>query len=422
MIPPNGIGRPSQTDRPHQACEPAEPREPSELVARNLFDEVDRDWDVIVIGAGPAGSAGAISCARRGLKVALVDAKAFPRRKVCGGCLNQVSVQLLRDLVGPENQLWKTARPLNRFALHHRGQKFCFPMPSGCAMDRAVMDQGLVDVAMALGVKFFPNVTAVLAQTDSPHTEHGQAATMSERQVTLAHQRERLTVAARVVVLACGLGNRSAASGLPELQQIATQNSRVGIEAIFEHFPAAYAADTIHMVVARAGYVGLTQITGGRLHVAAAVDRSSLQQHGPGALLADILDSAGAAPLGDEAVVWRGTPPLTARAQRLAAERVFLVGDAAGYVEPFTGEGIRWGLETGIGVAEFAERACAAWDRRLIADWEAWYRRRIAPEQRLCRQITTGLKHPVLRWLAHQTLRVHPRLASMIIQRLNSHG
>ncbi len=408
-----------------QLCEPkqlSEPEGSSELVELNLFSEVDRDWDVIVIGAGPAGSAAAISCARRGLKVALVDAKAFPRRKVCGGCLNQVSVQLLRDLVGRENNLWSTARPLSRFALHHRGQRFCFPMPSGCAMDRAVMDQGLVEVAMEVGVKFLPNMTAALAQTDSTNNEFRQAPSARERLVRFAHQRERLTVAARVVVLACGLGNRSAASGLPELQQVATQNSRVGIEAIYQHVPAAYTADTIHMVVAQAGYVGLTQIAGGRLHVAAAVDRRRLQQHGPSLLLADILRSAGAAPLGEEAVVWRGTPPLTARAQRLAAERVFLVGDAAGYVEPFTGEGIRWGLETGIGVAEFAEQACAAWDRQLIADWEAWYRRRIAPEQRLCRQITTGLKHPVLRWLAHQTLRVHPRLASMIIQRLNSSG
>jgi flavin-dependent dehydrogenase len=290
-------------------------------------------------------------------------------------------------------------------------------------MDRALMDQGLVDVAVELGVTFVPNVTASLNHADAESAELAEperGADSAERLVTLTHQRERVTVAARVVVLACGLGNRSAASSLPELQQVASQSSRVGIEAIYQHFPTAYAADTIHMVVARDGYVGLTQITGGRLHVAAAVDRRSLQQHGPGTLLANILSSAGAASLGDEAVAWRGTPPLTARARRLAAPRIFLVGDAAGYVEPFTGEGIRWALETGIGVAEFAERGCTSWDPRLIEEWEVWYRRRIAPEQRLCRQITSGLKHPVLRWLAHQTLRVHPRLASRIIQRLNS--
>ena len=45
-------------------------------------------WDAIVIGAGPAGALSATLLARQGSSVLLVERRAFPRRKVCGGCLN----------------------------------------------------------------------------------------------------------------------------------------------------------------------------------------------------------------------------------------------------------------------------------------------------------------------------------------------
>ena len=47
------------------------------------------NWDVTVIGAGPAGTVAAIQLAARGMKTLLLDSKSFPRDKVCGGCLNQ---------------------------------------------------------------------------------------------------------------------------------------------------------------------------------------------------------------------------------------------------------------------------------------------------------------------------------------------
>ena len=174
------------------------------------------------------------------------------------------------------------------------------------------------------------------------------------------------------------------------------------------------------MVVGRHGYVGLTQICGRRLHVAAAVDRSALQRMGPAGLTQCIMDEAGAAELAEVAAAdWRGTPPLSCRALRLATQRVFLVGDAAGYVEPFTGEGIRWALQSGVGVVPLLLRSQTAGQSDLGLEWEAWYRAFIEPEQLLCRRLASGLKRTSLRWLAHQTLRVRPKFASRIIERLN---
>ncbi len=372
------------------------------------------EWDVVVIGAGPAGAAAAISAARAGHRVLLVDAKRFPRRKVCGGCLNQISTRLAEQLLGAEHPLWRTSLPLDGFELTHRRQKFCFALPTGFAVDRGELDQSLVDEAQRSGAEFRPATAAELLPLGI--LKFGST---PPRELELVCDHVAQNVSAKVVVVACGLGGRAVGENIA-LQQIPSDSSRVGIEAIFTRIPAEYSERTIHMVVASTGYVGLTRISAGRLHVAAAVDRLALQRQGPAELAQAILRTAGAAPLlGDDSATWRGTPPLTAKAKHLAERRVFLVGDAASYVEPFTGEGIRWALETGTGVGPLVTRAVQGWEDDLIRQWERWYRLHIEPEQRLCRHITTGLKHATTRWLAHQTLRFQPRFATSIIARLN---
>ena len=69
-------------------------------------EPISNQWDVIIVGAGPAGCAAAIAVAEQGRAVLLLDAKEFPRRKVCGGCLNPNSIGLLRELIGKEDPLW----------------------------------------------------------------------------------------------------------------------------------------------------------------------------------------------------------------------------------------------------------------------------------------------------------------------------
>lgn len=370
---------------------------------------VSRSWDVVVVGSGPAGSSAACAVSRAGMRVLLVDAKRFPRRKVCGGCLNRVSIGLLRQLLEPESRLWASAIPLKSFELTHRARRLSFPTPEGLAVDRATLDACLVEAAQASGVTFLAPAKARLGPCDQ-----------TGRQLTLTTPDESATVHAKIVILATGLGNRSAC-GDEHLQQIVHPSSRVGIEAILDRFPPEYRDRAIHMVVGRHGYVGLTRIAGGRLHVAAAVDRSNLQAHGPAETTRRILREAGAKELFEDAsTAWRGTPPLTARARRLGSERTLLVGDAAGYVEPFTGEGIRWALQSGLGVSAYAIQAVKAWQPSVTASWEVWYRKNIQAEQRLCRRLSWGLKQPVVRLFAHQVLRASPILASKIISTLNT--
>jgi flavin-dependent dehydrogenase len=97
-----------------------------------------------------------------------------------------------------------------------------------------------------------------------------------------------------------------------------------------------------------------------------------------------------------------------------------LAGDAAGYIEPFTGEGIRWALQSGAAMGRFAQAACQDWRPSIVDDWESWYAAEISRSQRLCRWLAWGLKRPVARWLGHHLLRVSPAVGTTIIARINN--
>lgn len=92
---------------------------------------------------------------------------------------------------------------------------------------------------------------------------------------------------------------------------------------------------------------------------------------------------------------WQLTPALTRRARRLAGERFLLLGDAAGYVEPFTGEGMAWALSAGAAVAPFVEDAQDAWTSDLEQRWERRMEDLTVNRQRLCRLLSTVLRQPL---------------------------
>ena len=100
-------------------------------------------------------------------------------------------------------------------------------------------------------------------------------------------------------------------------------------------------------------------------------------------------------PAGLAAGPWRGTPGLTSRPERIGAERLFVLGDAAGYVEPFTGEGIAWALTSARALCPLALRAVERWDPGFPALWAALHRRALGP-RRLCHASARLLRSPLL--------------------------
>ena len=93
-------------------------------------------------------------------------------------------------------------------------------------------------------------------------------------------------------------------------------------------------------------------------------------------------------------VAWHGTPPLTSRPNRVAAERLFVIGDASGYVEPFSGEGMATAMETALAVTPLAVEAAYRWQPSLVAEWTAIEQRLIVDQQATCRQLAWILRKP----------------------------
>ncbi|MBI4287908.1 MAG: NAD(P)/FAD-dependent oxidoreductase [Chloroflexi bacterium] len=81
------------------------------------------DWDVVVVGAGPAGCAGAKRCAEQGLNTLLLERHILPREKVCGGMLlSPASRTLVKDEFGePPAEIWSSSPYVRGYVLHVPG-------------------------------------------------------------------------------------------------------------------------------------------------------------------------------------------------------------------------------------------------------------------------------------------------------------
>jgi menaquinone-9 beta-reductase len=358
----------------------------------------DRCWDCVVLGAGPAGALAAREVARRGASVLLVDRAAFPRYKVCGCCLNPRALGVL-DQVGLGQLVGQLgAVALNRFRLGAGRASAIVPLPTGAAVSRSAFDVALIREAVAAGVEFLPDSSATVS-----------ARVGDEREISLRHPSGSISVRARVVLVAPGLGGKTDDGSEPSWET----GSRIGAGAVVADGANDYAPHIIHMACGRAGYVGLVRIEDGQLDVAAALDPSAVKAAGgPGLLAAEILDGArfpaipglGGAP-------WKGTPHLTRTAPTLGGERLFRLGDAAGYVEPFTGEGMAWALAGARAVAPLAVAAVRRWDANLLREWEAEYRRQVTRRQLVCRLTAGLLRRPGLTRAVVRLLSVLPAAA-----------
>jgi len=375
----------------------------------------DREpWDAVVIGAGPAGAVAARQLALAGGRVLLIERKIFPRRKVCGACWSANGLAVL-EAIGHSNPLQALRGiPLRRFHMRSRSGQFALPLPSGLAISRAAMDAWLVEQAVNKGVSFQPNTRAVV----------GPAAG-DTRQVVLHHQEGETStqriIAARLVIAADGLGHPSLCQ-LPEFAGGAASGSRIGAGCELAEFPAEFAAGTIHMAVGRRGYVGLVVVETGQLNVAAALDATFVrEQGGLGAAASAVLKEARCPEIPQlRGAGWHGTPNLTRREPRLAATRLFLIGDAAGYEEPFTGEGMTWAVISACAVEPFARRAWRKWEPVLADEWAAAYRQLLGRRQRVCRAVSSVLRSP---WLVSGLTRLcsfMPSAAWPLVQWVNT--
>ncbi len=364
-----------------------------------------RRWDVVVAGAGPGGAVVAGEAARRGSSTLLLDRASLPRWKVCGGCLSPGALSILERLGLGDVVRASGAVPLDVLVLRNGPRSVRLPLRGSVSLSRAAFDFALVRAAVEAGAECRAESRVSLG----PLRRDG-------RVVRVEHGAETSEILAGVVVDATGLGPGLVDDLSPRSRPDA--GSRVGLGAIFraERYPVA--AGALHMAVGRPGYVGLVRDEAGALNVAAAVDPAALRAASPADVIASILEEAGLPAIGGEPTLgWQGTPPLTRVASALGSERLFRLGDAAGYVEPFTGEGMCWALAGARAVAALAHAGASTWRDELLAEWETHHRRRMLRSQKLCRTLAAGLRRPRMVAAVVGALELAPALAAPFVRR-----
>jgi len=382
-------------------------------------------WDAVVVGAGPAGAAAAMALAACGVRVLLVDRAAMPRAKVCGSCLSPAALDELVRLAacaGDDAELPPRAAPLGVVRLAAGGTCVRLPMPGGAVISREALDPWLVRRAIAAGAHWLPGtgIAAIAADTRGP----------APLTVTTADGPHTPPAAIRTAscILATGLAGHVRIAAAPVSAAADTApHGRIGLGAVLRPDVARLPAGELVMAVGRTGYCGLVRLEDGRIDVAAALDPAAVAASGPTrAVLAVLRESGGsaAADVDEEAVAaaaLQATPRLTRMLSPVAdaAGRILRIGDAAGYVEPFTGEGIGWALASARLLVEAfvatGGHAVAGPPDRVAAAYTAAHRRHFGPRHARCGRVARGLRMPTVVAATMQAARLAPWVAGRLV-------
>jgi len=309
---------------------------------------------------------------------------------------------LVKNLADGELRWWR---------LESGGPAVVAPLPGGIALSRTQMDQALIDEARRRGIDMRTGCEAKLVDV-SP----GAVV------VKLSDQSPQQTFAA--AILATGLSGPGVARWLPWINQPA---GPLGVGTVIHDLPGVL-EHTIHMVCGKQGYVGLVRLEDGRVDVAAALRKDRFASpvaantlSGKAEILCQVNAILARTELGqlpssqiDQLLT---TPPLH-RSRQVGHGRLLAVGDAAGYVEPFTGEGMAWAISTGIAAADCIASGNEHVDLGL--HWSQTYSTMMRKRQWICRALSSALASPLRsRWLV-RAMRLSPWAVRRAIWQLNS--
>ena len=336
--------------------------------------------DVLIVGAGPAGSVAGAILARAGARVRIVDRAAFPRSKLCGDTVNPGTMARLRALGLASGIDELSLRVDGMRVTGERGVAIEGRYPrgvSGRAITRSDLDWLLLQQAIAAGCQFDPGVAVRRPIVVDRAGEREVSGVIAGGQGHESAITARVTLAAdgRHSTIAFGLG----------LARHPPHPRRWAIGAYFEGFcqgsDSRSAATFGEMHVRRGHYIGIAPVPGGLTNVclvkpsgagdAALGDPSAMLTR---ALTADPLlrdRAAGARLIGSPVVIG----PLAVEVGHEPIDGLLLAGDAAGFIDPMTGDGLRFATHG-------AELAAAAALQALGQGWTGVHERLAAERRR----------------------------------------
>ena len=314
-----------------------------------------RNFDVVIAGAGPGGSVAALALAQAGYRVALLDRGTFPRPKICGNCINPRAWKVWERLGLTDSIRALPHAQMEGFSLYCKGRLIHRdtirpPAEGPRAVARDVLDDWLRQQAEEAGVEFHGE-TAVTG-VDASGTVHTTKGDFNGKLILGADGRN--SVVAR---------NANLMPPPRRCHRVAWQTT-IPVPAELDHH--------VQMHLFADGYFGMCRYNPERAVISMVLDARRSQN--PLAAVRRVLPD-----LPEQE--WLRMNPITRAPAQLGRDRVWLTGDAARVVEPFTGEGIAFALETGWMAAQHAHSALESGDwagalRAYGREHGALYRRR----------------------------------------------
>jgi geranylgeranyl reductase family protein len=360
-------------------------------------------FDVVIIGAGPAGSSAAIALGGLGYSVALIDKEQFPREKLCGDFVNPINIPLFRAL-GVEPQVLSlrhetvTAFRITSFA----GAAAEISLPSrnglsfsGLGLSRAALDNVLLEKARESVTAFQGFKAKALRKSE-------------ERwRITIDSRVGSEELSARIVIGADGR-NSWVAHQLKLSNKGASARAAIGFQMRLRGAPGLNGKVEIHLFPG--GYAGLVGLGNGTLNLCLAIEKARMagRHAGPAVLQSCLPQNPWLRAILDRSSVLgeiRSVYPIYFPPRRCYTDGALLVGDAARVNEPVTGEGIYCAIKTGMMAARTIDHALHKGD--LSAAQLALYARDCGRAFRMRRGLNS-----LIRWLIYR-----PALLSPLIRR-----
>jgi flavin-dependent dehydrogenase len=379
---------------------------------------------VIVVGGGPAGAATATALARAGVDVLVLDRARFPRAKACSEYLSPEASRVLASMdaleeversgaarlagmrVRAPNGIWVRGE----FAAAHGFRGF---RDWGLALPRERLDAILLDCARRAGARVEERTRVVDLEQDATRRIIGvRVLTRDGETLHRAH----------VVVGADGL--RSVVARRLGLARVGRWPRRIALVAHYRGIDDV--GDCGEMHVERDGYAGLANVGGGLTNVAVVVPARSGREIAAAGAAAFFESWLGARPhltprfaRAERASPVLATGPFASHARRAWAPGGALVGDAADFFDPFTGEGIYAALRGGEMLAAHLLAAGDVADRagvdRAVRDYDRDRREEFAGKWIVERLIGGAVASRFLMNRAARALSARRDLADLIV-------
>lgn len=295
---------------------------------------IDNQFDLAIIGGGPAGSAAAITAARLEASVLLLEARSFPRHKVCGEFVSAEALDILADLLEnlPSGRALLGAAPaIDRTRLFLGTRVIEAPVsPAALSITRYDLDAQLWMAAQTAGVESLSNCEVTAAEGSGPFRLTTSTGTIS----------------AKALIVAAGRWSQFT----PD-RTVPAGPRWIGVKG---HFRERHPNPSTDLYFFENGYCGVQPVAKDIVNACAMVrsDRATS--------LPEVF--ALHAKLAERAAAWIpmfqpvSTAPLIYRSPQPVRGNTMFAGDAAAFIDPFVGDGISIALRSGRLAAQCVSR------------------------------------------------------------------